>query len=207
MDDIKYKWGDGLKNASALDISPDIELPQLKYKDSRLIEREFRFSTGLYSRLTMKLYFVRSLGYYIIQIYIPSTLIVVLSWVSFWLDISAAPARITLGMTTVLTMVTFIWSTNASLPKISYIKGIDVYLVTCFVMTFSSVIEYAVVAFIYNRTERKKKEAAAKSAAGTAATNASLSSPPSQSQQIVVMQSNIKKGLNSNSLRFDNLRN
>lgn len=46
MDDIKYKWGDGLKNASALDIYPNIELPQLKYKDSRLIEREFRLSTG-----------------------------------------------------------------------------------------------------------------------------------------------------------------
>ena len=52
---------------------------------------------GLYSRLTMKLYFVRSLGYYIIQIYIPSTLIVVLSWVSFWLDRTAAPARVALG--------------------------------------------------------------------------------------------------------------
>ena len=47
MDDIKYKWGFGLKNLSALHISPDIELPQLKYKDSRLIEREFRLSTGM----------------------------------------------------------------------------------------------------------------------------------------------------------------
>ena len=47
MDDIKYRWGDGLKNAShALDISPNIELPQLKYKDNRLIERQFRLSTG-----------------------------------------------------------------------------------------------------------------------------------------------------------------
>ncbi len=198
MDDIKYKWGDGLKNASALDISPDIELPQLKYKDSRLIEREFRLSTGTYSRLTMKLYFVRSLGYYIIQIYIPSTLIVVLSWVSFWLDISAAPARITLGMTTVLTMVTFIWSTNASLPKISYIKGIDVYLVMCFVMTFSSVIEYAIVSFIYNRAARKKKE----SAAASAPTPSFLTLPSTQSQQIVVMHNSTKPGFNASSLRL-----
>lgn len=61
-------------------------------------------------------------------------------------------------MTTVLTMVTFIWSTNASLPKISYIKGIDVYLVMCFVMTFSSVIEFAVVSFVYKNFEQKRKE-------------------------------------------------
>ena len=45
----------------------------------------------------MKLYFVRALGYYIIQIYIPSTLIVVLSWVSFWIDRTSAPARVSLG--------------------------------------------------------------------------------------------------------------
>lgn len=62
------------------------------------------------------------------------------------------------GMTTVLTMVTFIWSTNASLPKISYIKGIDVYLVMCFVMTFSSVIEFAFVSFVFKNFEQKRKE-------------------------------------------------
>lgn len=173
MEDIKYKWAAGL-NTSAVDVAPNIELPQLKYKEYKLIERQFRLSTGtindilkiiiyqlinlgLYSRLTMKLYFSRSLGYFITQIYIPSTLIVALSWVSFWLDRTAAPARVSLGITTVLTMVTFIWSTNASLPKISYIKGIDVYLVCCFFMTFASVIEYATVSYIHHSNERRKK--------------------------------------------------
>ena len=41
--------------------------------------------------------FKRSLGYYIIQIYVPSCLIVVLSWVSFWLNKEAVPARVALG--------------------------------------------------------------------------------------------------------------
>lgn len=112
---------------------------------------------GVYSRLTMTLSFMRNLGYYIIQIYIPSSMIVILSWVSFWIDRTAAPARVTLGITTVLTMVTFIWSTNASLPKISYVKGIDVYLVCCFFMTFAVVIEYGAVSFIHRRHERFKR--------------------------------------------------
>lgn len=55
-------------------------------------------------------------------------------------------------------MVTFIWSTNASLPKISYVKAIDVYLVCCFIMTFSSVIEYAAVSYVHMRFERKKRK-------------------------------------------------
>jgi hypothetical protein len=84
-------------------------------------------------------------------------MIVILSWVSFWIDRTAAPARVTLGITTVLTMVTFIWSTNASLPKISYVKGIDVYLVCCFFMTFACVIEYGMVSFIHRRFEHQKR--------------------------------------------------
>jgi len=74
---------------------------------------------GNYSRLACQLYFVRRLGYYVIQIYIPSSLIVVLSWMSFWLDRNAVPARVALGITTVLTLTTLISNTNASLPKVS----------------------------------------------------------------------------------------
>ena len=48
----------------------------------------------------------RSMGYYIIQVYVPSSLIVVMSWVSFYLDRSSAPARVGLGVTTVLTVKT-----------------------------------------------------------------------------------------------------
>ena len=67
-------------------------------------------------------------------------MIVVMSWVSFWLNRGAAPARVGLGVTTVLTMTTLISSTNSALPKISYVKSIDVYLAACFFMVFASLL-------------------------------------------------------------------
>lgn len=103
-----------------------------KFKNKKL--------TGNYSRLACEIQFVRSMGYYLIQIYIPSGLIVIISWVSFWLNRNATPARVALGVTTVLTMTTLMSSTNAALPKISYVKSIDVYLGTCFVMVFASLL-------------------------------------------------------------------
>ena len=54
--------------------------------------------------------------------------------------VAATPARVSLGVTTVLTMTTLMSSTNAALPKISYVKSIDVYLGTCFVMVFASLL-------------------------------------------------------------------
>ena len=88
--------------------------------------------------------------------YIPSSLIVVMSWVSFWLNRGAAPARVGLGVTTVLTMTTLINSVNAALPKISYMKSIDIYLFVCFFMVFGALIEYACVGYTDKRIQLRK---------------------------------------------------
>jgi len=47
---------------------------------------------------------------------------------------------VNLGVTTVLTMTTLIASTNAALPKVSYVKSIDVYLGACFFLVFTSLL-------------------------------------------------------------------
>ena len=159
MTDIRYKWNDGL---NSVQISSDVSLPQFKVLGHRQKIIEAELSTGKlffpsfplnqfgvqkcwnfpgnYSRLSCEIQFVRSMGYYLIQIYIPSSLIVIISWVSFWLNRGATPARVGLGVTTVLTMTTLMASTNAALPKISYVKSIDVYLGACFFMVFASLL-------------------------------------------------------------------
>lgn len=57
----------------------------------------FMFSIGEYSCLKVDLFFKREFSYYLIQIYIPCCMLVIVSWVSFWLDQSAVPARVSLG--------------------------------------------------------------------------------------------------------------
>lgn len=96
------------------------------------------------------------MGYYMIQIYVPASLIVIISWVSFWLHRNATPARVQLGVVTVLTMTTLMSSTNSQLPKISYVKSIDVFLGTCFVMVFAALLEYAAVGYIGKRISMRK---------------------------------------------------
>ncbi|VDO73700.1 unnamed protein product [Heligmosomoides polygyrus] len=78
---------------------------------------------GEYSRLTSYFLFKRNIGFYIIQIYLPSVLIVVISWVSFWLSRDATPARVALGVTTVLTMTTLMTTTNVSSLRVRPVSG------------------------------------------------------------------------------------
>ncbi|KAJ8709915.1 hypothetical protein PYW07_009281 [Mythimna separata] len=154
MTDILYVWKDG---ASSVGMSSEVQLPQFRVLGHRQRATVITLSTGNYSRLACEIQFVRSMGYYLIQIYIPSGLIVIISWVSFWLNRNATPARVQLGVTTVLTMTTLMSSTNAALPKISYVKSIDVYLGTCFVMVFTSLLEYATVGYMSKRIQMRKQ--------------------------------------------------
>ncbi|ESO02883.1 hypothetical protein HELRODRAFT_174325 [Helobdella robusta] len=93
----------------------------------------------------------RDIGYFIIQVYVPSMLIVILSWVSFWISIDAHPARVSLGLFTVLTTTTMSGGAREGLPRVSYIKAIDIWMIVCLVFVFASLLEYAVVNVLARR--------------------------------------------------------
>ncbi|XP_041357505.1 glycine receptor subunit alpha-2-like [Gigantopelta aegis] len=103
-------------------------------------------------------YLMRDIRYYIIQVYVPSVLIVTLSWVSFWLDLDAIPARVSLGVLTVLTLNTHGSNVQSSLPKVSYIKAIDVWTVTCLLFVFAALLEFAYVNVLARRGQKVGKQ-------------------------------------------------
>lgn len=52
---------------------------------------------GAYPRLSLSFRLKRNIGYFILQTYMPSILITILSWVSFWINYDASAARVALG--------------------------------------------------------------------------------------------------------------
>ena len=112
--------------------------------------------SGEYSCLKVELIFKREFSYYLITIYVPCCMLVIVSWVSFWLDQNAIPARVSLGVTTLLTMSTQTSGISAQLPPVSYTKAIDVWIASSIFFVFLSLIEFALVNKLLDSPHRKK---------------------------------------------------
>jgi len=54
-------------------------------------------------------------------------------------------------------MTTISNGVRSSLPRISYVKAIDIYLVMCFVFVFAALLEYAAVNYTFWGARAKKK--------------------------------------------------
>lgn len=112
---------------------------------------------GVFSFLNVTFTLERQNGYHLIQTYLPTFLIVMISWVSFWLNVDATPARVTLGVTTLLTMTTVASGVRTQLPPVSYIKAIDVWIGACSVMVFGALLEFTLVNYL-SRSKMRPEE-------------------------------------------------
>ncbi|EGT36787.1 hypothetical protein CAEBREN_18713 [Caenorhabditis brenneri] len=155
--DVIYKWkeveldskmGNMLSQYQVLSLSKS----ERNVSDFRFSDRsEWRALRLQYPRFSdisvLNVYFKlqRQQGYYILQIYTPCTLVVVMSWVSFWINKEASPARVSLGIMTVLSMSTIGFGLRTDLPKVSHSTALDVYILSCFVFLFAAMVEYAVI--------------------------------------------------------------
>ncbi|KAF5405380.1 hypothetical protein PHET_01188 [Paragonimus heterotremus] len=101
-------------------------------------------STGTYSCLLLTLTLQRLVSSYLVTTYIPEVLIVMVSWLGFWIDVRVVPARITLGLFTLLGLLTEGSSVSAKLPRVTYLKAIDVWLNVCLLFVIGALVEFAI---------------------------------------------------------------
>lgn len=100
VQDLVFIWN----MTDSLVVNKDIELPQQDISNIYTTDCTIEYSTGNFTCLAVVFNLRRRIGYHLFHTYIPSALIVVMSWISFWIKPEAIPARVTLGVTSLLTL-------------------------------------------------------------------------------------------------------
>ena len=80
----------------------------------------FCFLTGSYSRVTMQLVLTRKITYHLFRTYLPSGLFVIIGWFSLFIPLDHVPGRVTMGMTTLLTLAAMFSAIATTTPRVSY---------------------------------------------------------------------------------------
>lgn len=114
------KWDD-----AGVTLNPELKLLQYNLGQPLDLDESAGYMPekhGNYSRLTVYFRFERQIGHHLIQTFAPSTLVVMLSWFSFWLGLDAIPGRVTLLVTCMLTLVTMFTGLRADIPPVAYVK-------------------------------------------------------------------------------------
>lgn len=113
------------------------------WKIDVFVEEDQAPTTKNYVKLMFE--FRRYTTSFIVQTMIPSILMVLASFGSLCVPSNQIPGRMTLAITTCLTHMSMINGALEKAPRTSYLKAIDIWLVTCFGFTFSVLIEFCLV--------------------------------------------------------------
>ncbi|XP_035272474.1 glycine receptor subunit beta-like [Anguilla rostrata] len=157
-DDLRFMW----QSSDPVQMD-EIALPQFDIKQEDIEYgncTKFYKGTGYYTCVEVIFTLRRQVGFYMMGVYAPTLLIVVLSWLSFWINPDASAARVPLGILSVLSLSSECTSLASELPKVSYVKAIDIWMIACLLYGFGSLVEYAVVQVMLNSPKRIEAEKA-----------------------------------------------
>lgn len=116
------------------------------YVEKQIIRLESTsFITGTHTAAVAEFKIKRRLQHFIVGFYVPCIACTVASWIQFWMDQAAVGDRASLGITAVLTEIFLLEFSNQGMPKVSYMKVAELYLIVSFVFIFLALVESAVV--------------------------------------------------------------
>ncbi len=135
VDVVTLEWRPG----SAVHLNPHVQL--FSYTMNMITEEECsqNYTNGTFSCLSAKFTLQRRYGRLITQTYFPSVLMIILSWIPFWIDTSI---DILVGM---MIVMAFLMQTSTNdLPQISYITAVGIWFLVCVSYVFLALILYTI---------------------------------------------------------------
>ncbi|XP_059087344.1 glycine receptor subunit alpha-4-like isoform X2 [Tigriopus californicus] len=123
--------------------------------------RTYRGSNSNYSVYGLEIHLSRCVSPYLLNVYLPTAIFVVMSWVSFLIPTEVVPARIVLLVTLCLVIINTFNNVTARIPVASQVTALEIWLLACILLVFGALAEYAFIlrqVIRLSRQQRKEEE-------------------------------------------------
>ncbi|XP_072152189.1 glutamate-gated chloride channel isoform X3 [Bemisia tabaci] len=108
----------------------------------------FAMESRNYSCLKVDLIFTRDRAFYFTTVFIPGIILVTSSFITFWLEWNAVPARVMIGVTTMLNFFTTSNGFRSTLPVVSNLTAMNVWDGVCMCFIYASLLEFVCVNYV-----------------------------------------------------------
>ncbi|XP_007956447.1 gamma-aminobutyric acid receptor subunit theta, partial [Orycteropus afer afer] len=147
VEDIILFWED---DGHAFLRTEELSIPEFSFLGQTITSKEVDFYTGSYMRLILRFQVQRGVTSFLVEVYWPTVLTTVLSWISFWMNYDSSAARVTVGLTSMLILTTVNSHVRNKVPPVACIKAIDIYMMVCFFFVFFSLMEYVYINYLFH---------------------------------------------------------
>ncbi len=90
-------------------------------------------------------------GHFILKIILPLLLIVAMSWTVFWIDPSESGTNVSVSITAMLTLIAYRFSIGEDIPNVSYLTGMDYFIMGSTLLVFISLVQVVVTKSYVNQ--------------------------------------------------------
>jgi len=142
-------------------VSEKLTLPDWRLLGWDFVTTEFPFddeSSGVQG-MVFSLDVERDRGYFKYKVIFPLILIVMMSWLVFWIDPSLAASQISVSVTAMLTMIAYRFTLAGMMPKLAFLTNLDFFVLASTLMVFLAMIEVVYTSSLSsnNRLEKARK--------------------------------------------------
>ncbi|KAK0396172.1 hypothetical protein QR680_001606 [Steinernema hermaphroditum] len=155
-DVVQFYWFS--RKEDAIFMNRNVQFPDLYVFNHEKTTCNGMRKSGNFSCLEAKFYLKRNLGSHLAQTYIPTATCVLFSWISVWLPEEFVEGRVFVSLTVFLTLSAENNAAKEVLPKVSYIKAIDMWFGFTTIFVFSTMLQaIIVISFEHNSRMIQKK--------------------------------------------------
>lgn len=150
-DDVVLMW----KESDPVQVSRNVRVPNFSLESHQTDYCTSKSANGeQYSCIAANFHIRRGVWTNVMQIFIPSLLCVIVSWIALWLEPKAITARVIVGIGSLMSLKSIVHSITTSLPPVSYIKIIDIWTGMCVAFVFAALLETTIVHLTFIRQNR-----------------------------------------------------